>query len=40
MIEWPKDEQEAQPRAREYQRLLARGIHVGRFIRWVEGGNA
>jgi asparagine synthase (glutamine-hydrolysing) len=40
MAEWPKDEQEAQPRAREYQHLLARGIHVGRFIRWVEGGNA
>jgi asparagine synthase (glutamine-hydrolysing) len=40
MAEWPKDEQEAQSRAREYQRLLARGIHVGRFIRWVEGGNA
>jgi len=40
MVEWPKDEQEAQSRAREYQRLLARGIHVGRFIRWVEGGNA
>jgi asparagine synthase (glutamine-hydrolysing) len=40
MDEWPKNEQEAQPRAREYQHLLARGIHVGRFIRWVEGGNA
>jgi asparagine synthase (glutamine-hydrolysing) len=40
MDEWPKDEQAAQLRAREYQRLFARGIHVGRFIRWVEGGNA
>jgi asparagine synthase (glutamine-hydrolysing) len=40
MDEWPKNEQEAQSRAREYQHLLARGIHVGRFIRWVEGGNA
>jgi asparagine synthase (glutamine-hydrolysing) len=40
IVEWPMDEQEAQSRAREYQRLLARGIHVGRFIRWVEGGNA
>jgi asparagine synthase (glutamine-hydrolysing) len=39
MDEWPKDEREAQARAREYQRLLTRGIHVGRFIRWVEGGN-
>ena len=40
MAEWPKDEQEAQSRAREYQHLLARGVHIGRFIRWVEGGNA
>jgi asparagine synthase (glutamine-hydrolysing) len=40
MDEWPKDEQAAQLRAREYQRLFARGIHIGRFIRWVEGGNA
>jgi asparagine synthase (glutamine-hydrolysing) len=40
MDEWPKDEHAAQLRAREYQNLLARGIHVGRFIRWVEGGNA
>jgi asparagine synthase (glutamine-hydrolysing) len=40
MDEWPKDEQEAQSRAREYQRLFTRGIHIGRFIRWVEGGNA
>jgi asparagine synthase (glutamine-hydrolysing) len=40
MDEWPKDEHAAQLRAREYQHLLARGIHIGRFIRWVEGGNA
>jgi len=40
MDEWPKDEHAAQLRAREYQRLFARGIHIGRFIRWVEGGNA
>ena len=40
MDEWPKDEHAAQLRAREYQFLFARGIHVGRFIRWVEGGNA
>jgi asparagine synthase (glutamine-hydrolysing) len=38
--EWPKDEQAAQLRSRDYQRLFARGIHVGRFIRWIEGGNA
>jgi len=23
----------------EYRLALARGVHVGRFIRWVEGGN-
>jgi asparagine synthase (glutamine-hydrolysing) len=40
MDEWPKDEQAAQSRAREYQRLLTRGVHIGRFIQWVEGGNA
>jgi asparagine synthase (glutamine-hydrolysing) len=40
MDEWPKDEQAAQSHAREYQRLLTRGVHIGRFIRWVEGGNA
>ena len=40
MDQWPKDEQAAQLRQRDYQLLLARGIHVGRFIRWVEGGNA
>ena len=39
MAEWPKGEQEARSRPREYQRCL-RGIHIGRFIRWVEGGNA
>ena len=38
--DWPKDEQAAQLRSRDYQRVFARGIHVGRFIRWVEGGNA
>jgi len=40
MDEWPKDESAAQLRAREYQRLLARGVHIGRFIRWLEGSNA
>jgi asparagine synthase (glutamine-hydrolysing) len=39
MDEWPKDEQAAQLRVRDYQRLLLRGVHVGRFIRWVERGN-
>lgn len=38
--EWPRDEQTAQARERDYKLALTRGIHVGRFIRWVEGGNA
>ncbi len=40
MAEWPKDEQAAQERRLDYRLVLARGIHVGRFVRWVEGGNA
>jgi asparagine synthase (glutamine-hydrolysing) len=40
MAQWPKDEQAAESRRNEYQLALARGIHVGRFVRWVEGGNA
>lgn len=36
---WPKDDAEAHRRGKEYRLLLARGVHVGRFIRWVEGGN-
>jgi asparagine synthase (glutamine-hydrolysing) len=40
MAQWPKDEQAAESRRGEYQLALARGVHVGRFVRWVEGGNA
>jgi asparagine synthase (glutamine-hydrolysing) len=40
MAQWPKDESEAETRMSEYRLALARGVHVGRFIRWVEGGNA
>jgi asparagine synthase (glutamine-hydrolysing) len=40
MAQWPKDEQAAEGRRAEYRLALARGVHVGRFIRWVEGGNA
>ena len=36
---WPSDEQSAQSRIVEYKLALARAVHVGRFIRWVEGGN-
>jgi asparagine synthase (glutamine-hydrolysing) len=39
MAQWPKDAQEAENRVWEYRQALARGVHVGRFIRWVEGGN-
>ena len=34
------DAQAAEKRRPEYRLALTRGIHVGRFIRWVEGGNA
>jgi asparagine synthase (glutamine-hydrolysing) len=40
MAQWPKDANEAEGRMSEYRLALARGVHVGRFIRWVEGGNA
>jgi asparagine synthase (glutamine-hydrolysing) len=40
MAQWPKDEQTAEARRSEYRLALARGVHVGRFVRWVEGGNA
>ena len=40
MAQWPKDEQAAESRRGEYQLALARGVHVGRFVRWVEGSNA
>jgi asparagine synthase (glutamine-hydrolysing) len=40
MREWPADEHAAQARWREYKNALTRGVHIGRFIRWVEGGNA
>jgi asparagine synthase (glutamine-hydrolysing) len=39
MAQWPKDAQAAESRVGEYRFALARGVHVGRFIRWVEGGN-
>ena len=38
--EWPADEHAAIARRDDYRIVLARGIHFGRFIRWVEGGNA
>jgi len=38
--DWPKDDQTAQMRQYEIRYVLGRGVHVGQFIRWVEGGNA
>jgi asparagine synthase (glutamine-hydrolysing) len=36
---WPADEHEAERRRVEYRLAFARAIDMGRFIRWVEGGN-
>jgi asparagine synthase (glutamine-hydrolysing) len=40
MAQWPSDEHAAEKRIDEFKFALARGVHVGRFVRWVEGGNA
>ena len=40
VAQWPKDEHAAQQRVKEYRLALGRGVHIGRFVRWVEGGNA
>lgn len=37
---WPKDENIAQSRLVDYKIALTRGVHIGKFIRWVEGANA
>jgi asparagine synthase (glutamine-hydrolysing) len=39
ITQWPKDENEAERHRGDYRLALASGVHVGRFIRWVEGGN-
>jgi asparagine synthase (glutamine-hydrolysing) len=39
MMQWPKDEHAAEQRLEDYKFTLTRGVHVGRFLRWVEGGN-
>ena len=38
--DWPRDAQNAQARRPEVKLAFDRGLHVGQFIRWVEGGNA
>jgi asparagine synthase (glutamine-hydrolysing) len=40
MAQWPKDEHAAETVAEDYRLALARGVNVGHFLRWVEGGNA
>ena len=37
--QWPKNPESAERHAAEYRLALARGVHVGRFVRWVEGAN-
>jgi asparagine synthase (glutamine-hydrolysing) len=37
--EWPADADAAMARATDMLDLFGRGIHYGRFIRWVEGSN-
>ena len=40
VTEWPADARAAEARMPEYRLALDRAVHVGQFIRWVEGGNA
>jgi asparagine synthase (glutamine-hydrolysing) len=40
IAEWPSDAVAAEARVKEYRYGLDRAVHVGQFIRWVEGGNA
>jgi asparagine synthase (glutamine-hydrolysing) len=40
VAQWPKDAQAAEKHRAEYRLAVGRGLHVGRFVRWVEGGNA
>jgi asparagine synthase (glutamine-hydrolysing) len=38
--DWPRDDDEALSRHLDYKLVFYRGLQFGRFIRWVEGGNA
>jgi asparagine synthase (glutamine-hydrolysing) len=38
--DWPTDDAAAEARRKDYRLALRRGIHAGRFIRWIEGANA
>lgn len=37
--DWPTDAAAAEQRTGEFYAVLNRGVHYGRFLRWVEGGN-
>lgn len=39
IADWPADAAAAEARMLEYRLGLDRAVHVGQFIRWVEGGN-
>ena len=36
---WPSNSRAAEARVDDYRFVLARGVHVGQFIRWAEGTN-
>ncbi|MGC2856651.1 asparagine synthase-related protein [Novispirillum sp. DQ9] len=36
---WPADAQEAHARRLQYQTILSQTMQIGRFLRWVDGGN-
>ena len=38
--DWPKSDDEALSRRLDYRAVFYRGLQFGRFLRWVEGGNA
>lgn len=38
--DWPRDGQAALARKFEYESLLTRAVRMGRFLRWLDGGNA
>lgn len=40
MAEWPADAQDAEARKGDFHVALTRAVHVGNFIRWVEGATA
>jgi asparagine synthase (glutamine-hydrolysing) len=39
LSEWPKDAQQAEAKFNVHRVALGRAVHLGQFIRWVEGGN-